>query len=384
MRLNLLQIGMMGVDLRTNPLMLGEKRKLRFATNIAFEEGVMRTRPGFRYTWLGCSGQFQGAADYRPSRGISAGTFEGGTEGLAVVVEGSLFIGCENISGTQFKCDGPVHIYQAENYLILQSPETDTFWWNGDDFTRSPGMSEADWADPETPLAIVEEDAPTARSVACSTGGGAGGTGNGGTGEGDGGGGGCAQNQGYITFRFIDNATEEALTGVTYDITVNESTAYAGVASNGLILSMEEETYDYSFTLAGYVVASGSFSVIACQDQEIDIRFVTEDEGGGGGEETCGNSSSTFSDLSGGGAVILNTGTIPLTLTDFSIAGVDPAYVYYTSSEFLGALELPITISSGESISAQGIFPPEDEPTFSATVVCNGVEDVIEGQIILD
>ena len=73
MRINLLQLGTQGVDMKTNPLLL-TNQKLRAATNLAFDEGVIRTRPGFRYESWGATGQFQGAGEFRPRVGISSNT----------------------------------------------------------------------------------------------------------------------------------------------------------------------------------------------------------------------------------------------------------------------------------------------------------------------
>lgn len=76
-RVNILGIETRGVDMKTSPLLLGNK-KLHAATNVVFEESVVRTRPGFRYYDLGAQGQFQGAAVFRPQEGLSADL---GTEG---------------------------------------------------------------------------------------------------------------------------------------------------------------------------------------------------------------------------------------------------------------------------------------------------------------
>jgi hypothetical protein len=101
-------------------------------------------------------------------------------------------------------------------------------------------------------------------------------------------------------------------------------------------------------------------------------------------EDTCGHTVVTSSSLGGGDVTITNTGTLPLTLTAFSITDVDPEYIGYTSSEFLGALTLPITISAGETVTGSGIFTPESEPLFVGTVVCDGVSHEISGQITLE
>lgn len=70
-RINILGIETRGVDMKSSPLLLGNT-KLHAATNVVFEESVVRTRPGFRYYNLVAQGQFQGASAYRPNEGLSA------------------------------------------------------------------------------------------------------------------------------------------------------------------------------------------------------------------------------------------------------------------------------------------------------------------------
>jgi hypothetical protein len=162
-RLNILTLGTLGVDQKTNPLLLSASRKLHTATNLVFEEGVVRTRPGFRYVSLKASGQFQGACEFAPAKGQSSGTFSETGAGIAWTVDGvpmftTLGDGCVCKTvplsfDAPFRCKGEVHLYQAENYLILQNPETRTYWWNGSsEIVPSPGMAEQDWNDPEMPF----------------------------------------------------------------------------------------------------------------------------------------------------------------------------------------------------------------------------------------
>jgi hypothetical protein len=170
-RITLLSAGTTGVDLKTNPLFLGDK-KLRFATNLVFEEGVIRTRPGFVHTPLNLSGQFQGACSYRPSEGISSGTFGSTGESLVLAVDGKLwsFSSCEPVALTEdapFRCKGDVQLFQAENYLIAQNTLTETYWWDGQQLTKSPGLNEQHWDDPEVASTEVDLIRPVASIPDC-------------------------------------------------------------------------------------------------------------------------------------------------------------------------------------------------------------------------
>lgn len=149
-RLNIITTGMAGVDMKTNPLYLPEER-LAAATNVSFEEGVIQTRPSLTYHSLGITGQFQGAAVYSPSRGLSHQPFSDPFTALVIAAGGSLHyclsrdcyvdtaIPVGNSTGFAKK---EVNMFQAENYLIAQSPFCDTIWWEGaGDATPSPGLS---------------------------------------------------------------------------------------------------------------------------------------------------------------------------------------------------------------------------------------------------
>jgi len=147
-------LGTAGVDMCQNPLALGAK-KLAFACNLAFDEGVIRTRPGFRYHRLGASGVMQGAVHYSPSKGLSAMTFAPELSALVVVVGGNILIAdatdgrvscLQRMCGTaNFHGRGAVWLYQAENYLIAQNPQANTFFWDGTGcWQQSPGMKGCD------------------------------------------------------------------------------------------------------------------------------------------------------------------------------------------------------------------------------------------------
>ena len=156
-----------GVDFRTNPLFLGNKR-LAGAVNVEFDEGVIRTRPGFVYRTLGLSGQFQGAYEYLPGRGLSAEPFAVDRASLILAVDGKIYVN-ESSSGNpscksweicgdyNFKCKGDVHIYQAENWLVIQNEKSNTYFWPGYGcLTASPGLADCvEIDDPVCPTASV-------------------------------------------------------------------------------------------------------------------------------------------------------------------------------------------------------------------------------------
>jgi len=179
---NILTVGTRGVDLRSNPLGLGNQR-LHSAVNMVFEEGVVKTRPGLIYHDLGVSGQFQGACAYAPSMGISAESFGPALSALVVAAAGRVFaidttggeFGCTpqeiTCDGMEARCRGEVNLYQAENYLIGQNPAAGTFWWTGDGrMVASPGLADDQyWEDPEPPKVEYVFAPPEAQNACCDT-----------------------------------------------------------------------------------------------------------------------------------------------------------------------------------------------------------------------
>lgn len=147
--------GMAGVDMTTNPLFLPNER-LAGATNMVFEEGVIKTRPGFRYHDLGIAGKFQGTAPYSPSRGLSHMPFADPFTALIVAAGKKVFYTLSKdgyfadpveIQSDDLLGDNDVNIFQAENYLIVQSHFGNTRWWEGyGKFVISPGLD----AEPDT------------------------------------------------------------------------------------------------------------------------------------------------------------------------------------------------------------------------------------------
>lgn len=141
--------GMAGVDMKQNALFLPEDR-LSEATNTIFDEGVIRSRYGFRYTSLGAKGQFQGATIYSPSRGLSHQPFSDPFTAVVVACCGGLsynlsieegFSSSIPIKGPEVYLQGDINLYQAENYLIVQSHNGSTLWWEGyGNYLVSPGL----------------------------------------------------------------------------------------------------------------------------------------------------------------------------------------------------------------------------------------------------
>lgn len=147
--LPVIQSGMRGVDMLTDPLFLPNER-LAGATNMVFEEGIIKTRPGFRYHDLGASGKFQGATVFTPSRGLSHMPFADPSTSLVTAVGGKVYYHLAQdgffqdpveIKGDDLLDEGDVNLFQAENYLIVQSPRGNTLWWEGfGPYTISPGL----------------------------------------------------------------------------------------------------------------------------------------------------------------------------------------------------------------------------------------------------
>jgi len=139
---NLIFPDMGGVDMQRNPLNMPQ-RKVVSATNLSFDEGVVRTRPSIVHNYLGVSGVFQGATNYSPSKGLSAQSFSESVAGIAFSVSGKIMVagvdnnGCISCEPFQvckdvlFDPRSEVYLYQAENYLIGQSRNDNTVWWDG-------------------------------------------------------------------------------------------------------------------------------------------------------------------------------------------------------------------------------------------------------------
>lgn len=233
MRINLLQLGTLGVDMKSNPLLL-KNDKLHAATNLVFEEGVIKTRPGFIYSRTPASGQFQGAAEFRPRQGISSNRLSELYGGVVFVADGDVWAGCNKI-GEGFFCKGDVNLFQAENYLILQCRETSTFWWDGaSGLVASPGMNEQDWNDPEMPKVEIEHATPVADIPECDVEFGSGGV--------------------SVTFSTVNTSDESIIVGALVTIYKNNNrVAYGMTNAQGMWRAkVSPGAYTYSVTYSDY------------------------------------------------------------------------------------------------------------------------------------
>lgn len=307
-----------GVDMKTNPLFLGGK-KLHSAVNLAFDEGTLKTRPGFVYSDVIASGCFQGVGEYRPARGISSRAFGESGCSLFVVVDGALYRdGCPT-GFSPFSCAGPIHIFQAESYLIFQSPQTKTYWWDGSTLVESKGMNESDWNDPSPQRTIIEPETPVANIPACEN---------------------IDGDENYLLmFYVIDSETQEPLKDVRVTVYRNNRVHKEGLTGSDGRWSFrtKKRTYVYEMFKHCYlgitattVVVKGDQEVIrgmeyACQNCDWDITSATV--------------SSNGSLTSLGTVTIANTGEIDLFVNSIGVvcgnSVIDPA--------------LPFTIPAGET-----------------------------------
>lgn len=250
-KINIIQLGTQGVDMKSSPLLVGAKNRVHSATNLVFDEGVVRTRPGFVYATTGAVGQFNGAASFRPRRGISSAPLSQALSGIAVVVDGVPILGCHPLGDT-FGCCGDVHIFQAENYLIFQSPECDTFWWDGMTLTRSPGMNEVDWVEDEVPFKELEHETPIANIPDCES------LGN--------------ETEVVVTFTVLDGTTSLPVEGAIINVFHNTHKAFFGITGEDgkWVFHPTPREYQYTITRDGYVPQEdGSFVVNAEASERI-------------------------------------------------------------------------------------------------------------------
>ena len=163
---SIIKPGIRGVDSSRNPIQLRDR--LRHAVNLQFQDGRIMTRPVFEYMKLGLRGRFQGVSTYVPSMGISFRPFAPSGARLITAVGGHIFANNAPDNGVRCDpmeisdpdedakaetadrtCSGDVHIYQAENYLIISGLQRNTMWWTGEGpMTVSPGMISCEEEDP--------------------------------------------------------------------------------------------------------------------------------------------------------------------------------------------------------------------------------------------
>lgn len=250
-----------GVDMKSNALLLSN-RKLHAATNLVWDESVIRTRPEFDYIPLGVSGTFQGASSYAPRKGLSYAPLSDAEGGLLTVVAGAVFFHklgtCEGerISRAVFCDKGDVNIFQAENYAILQCRNTSTFWWDGsDDIIESPGDLGENWNDREMPQTEIVPVAPVADIPICDP------------------------VDGQIIFNFVDADTENELPFVKLYIKRNDNIAKERTSdSNGRVrLELKDGNFTYDASLEGYFpITAVPFTMTAGMIINVRLRPVPE------------------------------------------------------------------------------------------------------------
>ena len=251
-----------GVDLRTNPLFIG-KKKLHSAVNLIFEEGVVRSRFGFSYNFLGCTGRFQGFAEYYPKKGLSTETFSLVEGNLVVAVSGAFYMGCQRVACVTFPATGNINLYQAENWLILQHRDFSTYWWDGTPLTcavRSPGVSVQDWDDsfgvgpptipPDPPIPTpppLPEPPPPVPTP---------------------------DQDSEIRVVVVDDNTEEVVIGAAITLTVNDSTAYSGITddSGAYVKVVPKRSYELTVSKDLYETRS-DIPVDGLTDQIVIVRL---------------------------------------------------------------------------------------------------------------
>jgi len=224
--INMLTVEVRGVDLKTNPLLLGGG-SARMAANMVFDEGSIRTRPGFRYHRTKLFGQFQGFSEFRPSAGISSGVFS--ESGPSIIIVAGGIVGASTIGGGEvfcaqsfvhpspiFMCSGDVNVYQAENFAVIQNVETSTYWFDGKSLKESPGMQEQDWNDPDYLWDEVEKVEPVSNSVFCENS--------------------SEEYLNKVVIRVINIKTSEIIPNALVEVRYNRQVAYSGFTDDkGLV-----------------------------------------------------------------------------------------------------------------------------------------------------
>lgn len=137
-----------GVDMRRNPLSLGSD-KFHYAKNLIFEEGVPKTRYGYKYIPTGIKGEFHESIFHNGGRSTSASVYAHDKDRYVMVVDGIAYSSCVN-SGQSFEFSSigdlkyssctNTFMESAENYVIFQNRSGNTFWWDGCELTESKGM----------------------------------------------------------------------------------------------------------------------------------------------------------------------------------------------------------------------------------------------------
>jgi hypothetical protein len=317
--------------MKVNPLTLGVG-KLRSATNLAFEEGGIKTRPTFKYEKLNVKGQFQGAAEYNLAEGISAESFGTGT-GMAIVADGKISVGCE-VVGVAYSCDGDVNVYPAENYIIFQNEKGATFWWDGTQLVQSPATITQDWDDPETDFNEVDLTPPVADIPNCEAG----------------------ESSVVLTFTVLDHVTSLPVEGALVEVFHNALRAYSGFtdANGKLVLNPLPRDYRYTVVKDGY-------------ESQGELAFAVDAEESERVFDTCTDPQIILT-----GETDVLARLVPI-FPDTCIGSVDQTYVSDTVTilTFTNVDDLPRRV-----YSITGSIGLTFDTTFPAIVPANGTLDI--------
>lgn len=312
-----------GVDMKSNALFLGNK-KLHAATNFVNEEGVWKTRPGFRYYDLQVSGDFQGVCEFFPQRGLSFSPLSEAKSGLVTVVNGNLIFHpsdqlCEpQIIGEAIFCGkGDTHVYSAENYLIIQNPETATYWWDGTTLTKSPGLQSETWNDPDIPDMEIKPVAPVASITDC-------------------------ENFDYsdiiLRFTIVNNDTEDTIEGAYFVLRKNANLYGSALSDSQGKLAFVAVTgeFNYNVSKEGFQsLYDVPLSVFASTDYVVRLK-----------PDTCGfilsNPMLSVMNENLGFITVTNTGSITSNVTAIE-----------SSLPLVVTPSLPRALASGESVQFQ-------------------------------
>lgn len=266
--IDLFRTGFTGVDLKTNPLLLLDKGRVRFAVNMMFEEGTLKSRPGFRFIKVSEPGQFQGGCLFRPSRGLSFQPFSTLPDLFAVVVSGSLVVGCREVAKTEHACRGDVHLAQAENYLLVSNPCGQTYWFDGSVLTPSPGLNEEHFEEIETPTHEMEDETVSAETPCLDT-------------ED------TCDGESSVMIRFINHEDESLIGSTRWKIYQGDVRGVSDEEESGLpvlegvsiggegnTVSLEPQIYTIKVSSEGFQEYDNLFAVVEeCQTYEVDVRM---------------------------------------------------------------------------------------------------------------
>ena len=144
---NIIQVGTAGVDMLTDPILLGD-RKAHFTKNLEHVESRIRTRPSIKYHPLNIQGKLQGVSYHAPRFGLLVDNESINPCAIVTVVDGSVRINpildslCTTYQLTGVSYEGSTYTFSSEQYLIALNRRGTTSWHNkGLTLTPSGGTS---------------------------------------------------------------------------------------------------------------------------------------------------------------------------------------------------------------------------------------------------